>query len=82
MCRRDGKEPGWWKWPYPVYENGNRVHSFFRDMWWGMRQPTYDALRCAVEDIALRDAVPGQIVIAGCGLLLTTSLKCSKIRLL
>jgi hypothetical protein len=65
MCRRDGKGPGWWQLPYAVYEDGNRVHSFFRDMWWAMRQATYDALRCGVEDIAARDAVPEQIVISG-----------------
>jgi len=41
------------------------VHSPPRDMWWAMRQATYDALRCGVEDIAARDAVPEQIVVAG-----------------
>lgn len=65
MRRHDGKGPGWFSFPYPVHENGNRVHSFFRDMWWGMRQGTYDALRCAVEDIYARDEIPQQIVIAG-----------------
>jgi hypothetical protein len=49
----DAKGPAWWDLPYPVYENGNRVHSFFRDMWHGMRLATYDALSSAVEDMHL-----------------------------
>jgi hypothetical protein len=28
----DGKGPGWWELPYPVYTDGNQVHSFYRDM--------------------------------------------------
>lgn len=51
--------------PYPVYENGNQVHSFFRDMWHGMRQATYSAISRAVEEIAARRATPKQIIVTG-----------------
>ncbi|EUC41735.1 hypothetical protein COCMIDRAFT_29552 [Bipolaris oryzae ATCC 44560] len=59
----DGK--GWLGIPYPVFENGNRIHSFYRDMWHAMRQATFDALDRAVGDMAARGATPKQIVVAG-----------------
>ncbi|KAI9701623.1 MAG: hypothetical protein M1820_006394 [Bogoriella megaspora] len=61
----DAKGPSWWDRPYPVYENGNRIHSFFRDMWHGMRSATYDALSRSVEDMTVRGATPKQITITG-----------------
>ncbi|ORY01424.1 hypothetical protein BCR34DRAFT_637258 [Clohesyomyces aquaticus] len=61
----NGKGPGWWEPSYPVYENGNRVHSFFRDMWHAIRSGTYDALSIAVQDMAARGATPKQIIVAG-----------------
>ncbi|OAL45382.1 hypothetical protein IQ07DRAFT_684305 [Pyrenochaeta sp. DS3sAY3a] len=61
----DAKGPAWWDFPYPVYENGNRVHSFFRDMWHGMRQETYEALSSAVDEMAARGATPKQIIVTG-----------------
>lgn len=61
----DAKGPNWWELPYAVYENGNRVHSFFRDMWHAMRSATYDALSRAVEDLAARDAAPERVIITG-----------------
>lgn len=61
----NAKGPRWWDIPYPVYENGNRIHSFFRLMWHGMRQKTYDALRIAVEDMTVRGVTPKQIIITG-----------------
>lgn len=60
-----GKGPRWWEIPHPVFENGNMVHSFFRDMWHGMQQATYDALSSAVEDIAARGTTPKQIIVTG-----------------
>ncbi|KAH7130694.1 hypothetical protein B0J11DRAFT_430374, partial [Dendryphion nanum] len=61
----NAKGPGWWEWPYPVYENGNRIHSFFRDMWHGMRQATFDALSSSLDDMVARGATPKQIIITG-----------------
>jgi len=40
----NAKGPNWWDIPYAVYDGGNRVHSFFRDMWYGMRDETFRAL--------------------------------------
>lgn len=56
---------GWLGIPYPVFENGNRIHSFFRDMWHAMRQATFDALDSAVQDMAARGATPKQIIVTG-----------------
>ncbi|KAF2006155.1 hypothetical protein P154DRAFT_559300 [Amniculicola lignicola CBS 123094] len=61
----NAKGPAFWDWPYPVYENGNRIHSFFRDMWYGVRLATYGALSSAVEDMAARGATPKQIIVTG-----------------
>jgi hypothetical protein len=51
--------------PYPVYENGNRVHSFYRDMWHGMREATYQALSKAVECMLARGITPAQVIVSG-----------------
>lgn len=59
------KGPAWWHIPYPVYENGNRVHNFFRDMWHAMRQATNNALFSAVDNMAARGATPKQIILTG-----------------
>ncbi|KAF7190458.1 hypothetical protein HII31_08172 [Pseudocercospora fuligena] len=58
----DGKGPGWWEFPYPVYdENGHRIHSFYRDMWYGMRTAAFAALDAAIDKIC----EPKQIIITG-----------------
>ncbi|CAI6327759.1 unnamed protein product [Periconia digitata] len=59
------KGPSWWDIPYPVYENGHQVHSFFRDMWHAMRIAAYDAINMAVESMAARGSSPKQIIITG-----------------
>jgi len=61
----DGKKPGLFSQPYPVHENGNRTHSFYRDMWYGMRIATFEALSRAVSDMAKRGVEPKQIIITG-----------------
>lgn len=61
----DAKGPGWWELPYPVYENRNMIHSYFGDMWHGMRQATYDALDRAVADCIERGIPPKQIILTG-----------------
>jgi hypothetical protein len=61
----DGKGPNLWNLPYPVYTNGNRVHSFYRDMWHGMRATTFDALSKVVDDIAAKGGVPKSLIMTG-----------------
>ncbi|KAH9869063.1 hypothetical protein J1614_008140 [Plenodomus biglobosus] len=61
----DGKGPNFWDLPYPVYIEGNRVHSFFHDMWCGMQEATFDALGDAVQSVLARGAEPKQIIVAG-----------------
>ncbi|XP_014562611.1 hypothetical protein COCVIDRAFT_32541 [Bipolaris victoriae FI3] len=56
---------GWLGIPYAVFENGNRIHSFYRDMWHAMRQAAFDALDRAVGDMAARGTTPKQIIVAG-----------------
>ncbi|KAH8723125.1 hypothetical protein GQ44DRAFT_657310 [Phaeosphaeriaceae sp. PMI808] len=61
----NAKGPNFWDIPYAVYTDGNRVHSFFRDMWHAMRSATFHALSQAVDSIVAREAVPRQIIITG-----------------
>lgn len=60
-----GKGPGWWELPHPRYDKGNRVHSYYLDMWHGMQGTVYNALRTAVEEMAKRGLVPKQIIVTG-----------------
>jgi hypothetical protein len=60
------KGPYAWNIPYPVYnDDGNRVHRFYRDMWYGVRAATFDALSKAVKDIVARGVAPERVVVAG-----------------
>ncbi|KAH6288706.1 hypothetical protein HBI39_215510 [Parastagonospora nodorum] len=61
----DAKGPNIWDIPFPVYTDGNRVHSFYRDMWHGMRASTLDALSEAVKCIVAKGNAPKSIVVAG-----------------
>jgi hypothetical protein len=61
----NAKGPKWWNMPYPVYTDGNRVHSFFRDMWHAMRAAALDALSKAIESIVAKGAAPTRIVVTG-----------------
>ncbi|CAI9635564.1 unnamed protein product [Alternaria burnsii] len=61
----NAKGPNWWDIPYAVYDGGNRVHSFFRDMWYGMRDETFRALSEAIRNIKEKGSTPRKITIAG-----------------
>ncbi|KAF1921321.1 hypothetical protein BDU57DRAFT_510070 [Ampelomyces quisqualis] len=61
-----GKGPNFWDLPYPVFEGGNRVHSFFRDMWHAMRGDVFGALDEAVR--RMRECAgsgPERVVVTG-----------------
>ncbi|KAM0314176.1 hypothetical protein ACHAO8_004962 [Botrytis cinerea] len=57
----DGKGPNWWNLPYPVYVYGNRVHSFYLDMWNGMKSAVFCALSDAVATMQDHSIVPKKI---------------------
>jgi hypothetical protein len=60
------KGPGWWELPYPVFDDdGNRLHSFYRDMWHGMRAATFEAVKKAVDIMKEKGKVPKKVVITG-----------------
>jgi hypothetical protein len=61
----NAKGPNWWDIPYPVYTGGHRVHSFFRDMWHGMRTALFSALAEAIQSISQRHSVPKLITVTG-----------------
>jgi hypothetical protein len=61
----NAKGPNWWDIPYPVFTEGNRVHSFFRDMWYGMRAALFEAFSAAIQKIVEEGAVPKQIIVTG-----------------
>lgn len=60
-----GKGPNWWDTPYPVHVNGNKVHSFYLDMWNGMRDAVFSALGNAVATMRDRGMMPKKLIIAG-----------------
>ena len=61
----DGKGANWWDLPYPVYVNGNRVHSFYLDMWNGMKTAVFSALGDAIATMRDHNIVPKKVIIAG-----------------
>ncbi|KAI8931193.1 hypothetical protein NX059_011543 [Plenodomus lindquistii] len=61
----DGKGSNLWDLPYAVFTDGDCVHSFYRDMWWGMMQATFKGLDDAVKSISARGAQPRKIMVAG-----------------
>ncbi|TGO56839.1 hypothetical protein BOTNAR_0214g00060 [Botryotinia narcissicola] len=61
----DGKGPNWWDLPYPVYVDGNRVHSFYLDMWNGMKAAVFFTLDDIVTTMQDHNIVPKKLIIAG-----------------
>lgn len=62
----DVKGPNWWDLPGPAYSpDGNRVHSFFRDMWSGMRKAALEALDDAVRCMVARGTEPKEVIVTG-----------------
>ncbi|CAN9172557.1 unnamed protein product [Alternaria alternata] len=61
----NAKGPNLWDIPYAVYNDGNRVHSFFRDMWHGMRDATFRALSEAIRNTKEKGSTPRKITITG-----------------
>ena len=61
----DGKGANWWDLPYPVYINGNRIHSFYLDMWNGMKTAVFSALGDAIATMRDHNIVPKKVIIAG-----------------
>lgn len=61
----NGKGPDWWELPYPVHINGDRVHSFYLDMWNGMKSAVFSGLANAVAKMREQDIVPEKVIITG-----------------
>jgi hypothetical protein len=61
----DGKGANWWDLPYPVYVSGNRVHSFYLDMWNGMKTAVFSAFGDAIATMRNHNMVPKKVIIAG-----------------
>lgn len=45
-----GKGEGLWDVPYPLYEGGCSVHSFFRNMWHRMRSEVFRVIWKGVRE--------------------------------
>jgi len=59
------KGPNWWDIPFPVFSDGNLVHSFFRDLWWDMRRATLEALDEAIRSMVARGTEPKEVIVTG-----------------
>lgn len=60
-----GKGPNWWDIPYPVHLDGNQVHSFYLDMWNGMKDACLTALSKSITAMQQKDLSPSKVIIAG-----------------
>lgn len=49
--------------PYPVFEGVCRVHSFFRNMWHGMRSEVFRAIGVRVERMREKGKVSESVVV-------------------
>ena len=54
-----------WSIPYARYLDGRQVHSFYLDMWLGMRSATLRALSQSLVDIEGSGKVPRSIILTG-----------------
>lgn len=61
----NGKGPNWWDFPYDVHVDGNRVHSFYLDMWNGMKNNVFSAVDNAVGAMRVQNETPKKFIIAG-----------------
>jgi hypothetical protein len=60
-----GRGSGWWEPPYPRYWQGRQVHSFYLDMWLGMKDKVLEGLEKVVLDMQEEGRWPERIVISG-----------------
>ncbi|KAJ9115728.1 hypothetical protein QFC24_006911 [Naganishia onofrii] len=60
-----GKDKKWNSLPYARYLDGRQVHSFYLDMWLGMRRATLKALTDNVLEIERLDKVPSSFIVSG-----------------
>jgi hypothetical protein len=60
-----GRGPNWWDIPYPVHVNGDQVHSFYLDMWHGLKDALYLALTSAISKMQGDGIKPSKFIVAG-----------------
>lgn len=54
-----------WSLPYARYVDGRQVHSFYLDMWLGMRPAALEAMSESVLEMERRGQVPSRILVTG-----------------
>jgi hypothetical protein len=54
-----------WSIPYARYLDGRQVHSFYLDMWLGMREDTLKALSRSLDTIEIMGKVPQKLILTG-----------------
>ncbi|KAJ9091284.1 hypothetical protein QFC21_007273 [Naganishia friedmannii] len=60
-----GKDKKWNSVPYARYRDGRQVHSFYLDMWLGMRKATLEALTDNILEVEHSDQVPSSFIVSG-----------------
>jgi dienelactone hydrolase len=51
--------------PACAFIDGHAVYSYFRDLWFNMRDALLEALSTAVQGMAGRDITPKRIIVTG-----------------
>jgi hypothetical protein len=59
------KDDNWWSLPYPRLIDGRQVHSFYLDMWLGMRTTALSAISHEVEELEKEGQVPSRLLVTG-----------------
>jgi hypothetical protein len=54
-----------WSLPYARYVDGRQVHSFYLDMWLGMRRATLEAITDSILELEKQGQAPSRIIITG-----------------
>lgn len=59
-----GKDEGW-SLPYARFVDGRQVHSFYLDMWLGLRRETLKALTTNIQDLERQGQAPSSFLVSG-----------------
>jgi hypothetical protein len=54
-----------WSLPYARFIDGRQVHSFYLDMWLGLRRETLKALTASIQDLERQGQAPSSFIVSG-----------------
>lgn len=59
------KDDTWWSLPYARLIDGRQVHSFYLDMWLGMRNAALPAISQEIEELEKEGQAPSRMLVTG-----------------